>query len=296
MIWSETRSSPFDLVVSYDPLKSGLLALFAARRSGAQLLVEVNGDYTNPANFHEIRNQSLRSLKMFIFRSVQNFVLRRASAIKLLYSNQLSGITIPLERKVIRVMPNRTELEKFAPVDDLPFILTTGYPWFVKGIDTTIKAFLKITDSFPEWRLKCVGWFDGEQELINLVGEHPRIELLPPVHHSQMPKLLGSCGVLVQASRTEAMGRVLVEGMAAGKARIGTMVGGIPTVIEDGVDGLLVQPDNVEALAGAMSRLIGNSVLRNELGQNARARAKSQFGREHYYSELLSFYEQVINQ
>jgi glycosyltransferase involved in cell wall biosynthesis len=63
------------------------------------------------------------------------------------------------------------------------------------------------------------------------------------------------------------------EAMSRGKAVIGSRVGGIPDMVEDGVTGLLVPPGDVAALAAAMQRLIDDDGLRDELGARARADA-----------------------
>ena len=70
---------------------------------------------------------------------------------------------------------------------------------------------------------------------------------------------------------------MLVEAMAAGKPRIGSNVDGIPTVINDGIDGLLVAPENVDDLANKLDMLMGNSDMRHELGKNGEIRAKKNF-------------------
>jgi glycosyltransferase involved in cell wall biosynthesis len=91
------------------------------------------------------------------------------------------------------------------------------------------------------------------------------------------------------------MGRVLVEAMAAGKPRIGSSVGGIPTTIEDGVDGLLVPPDDVEALAEALDTLMGSKELRQRLGSAGQRRALNEFSSAEYFRKSAEFYDSVLD-
>jgi glycosyltransferase involved in cell wall biosynthesis len=91
------------------------------------------------------------------------------------------------------------------------------------------------------------------------------------------------------------MGRVLLEAMTAGKPRIGSNVGGIPTTIRDGEDGLLIPPEDSAALSIALERLMGNSELRARLGANGADRAKREFAVEHYFERTAEFYASLLS-
>jgi glycosyltransferase involved in cell wall biosynthesis len=91
------------------------------------------------------------------------------------------------------------------------------------------------------------------------------------------------------------MGRVLLEAMAAGKPRIGSNVDGIPTVINDGVDGFLCEPESIEDLAEKLDRLMSDPILRSNLGAAGRLRAEKEFNHEIYMKNLVSFYNNVIS-
>jgi glycosyltransferase involved in cell wall biosynthesis len=93
------------------------------------------------------------------------------------------------------------------------------------------------------------------------------------VFSDEMPAQIQECSIFVLPSRSEAMGRVLVEAMAAGKARIGANVDGIPTVIEDGVDGLLFRVGDAADLSLKMQMLMTDSRLRHTLAKAAKNRA-----------------------
>lgn len=284
-----------DLVVTYDPLRSGMLGLVAKYMTGARLIVEVNGDYDDPANYQDVRIKYLRGLKRKIYVAVERMVLKRADGIKLLYQDQIERLNLDCSGKTVAVFANRVLTDKFTVSNPGQYILSVGFPWQVKGVDISIKAFRKVSVDYPDWSLKIVGWFQDSLPLEELIDGHPKIELLPPVKHSSMPELIGNCGIFVLASRTESMGRVLIEAMAAGKPRIGTRVGGIPSVIADEVDGLLVEPESADELAVAMGRLMENDDLRERLGNSARQRAISMFSKKNYYDDLTGFYGRVLS-
>jgi len=91
------------------------------------------------------------------------------------------------------------------------------------------------------------------------------------------------------------MGRVLVEAMAAGKPRIGSWVDGIPTVIRDGIDGLLVEPESVPDLSEKLALLMSSSDLRKKLGSAGEKRVKKEFTKETYFKNLVNFYNCVLD-
>jgi len=289
------RNGPhIDLVVTYDPLRSGLVGVFVARICCSKVFVEVNGDYGNIANYLEVENPLVRQFKRKLYVGTEKCVLRLSDGIKLLYASQLQNLGLRLKNQVVRAYPNIVNTREFRNIDDQKTILSVGFPMHVKGMDLLISAFLVSANSIPGWRLEIVGHYPNRDELLKMTKGHPQIAILPPVSHDKMPEIIGRCGIFVLASRTEAMGRVLVEAMAAGKARIGTRVGGIPTVIEHGHDGILVEPENVEDLQAAIIRLAKDKNLRGKLAYHGYLRAREEFMPEIWLSNTESHYLSVI--
>jgi glycosyltransferase involved in cell wall biosynthesis len=109
-----------------------------------------------------------------------------------------------------------------------------------------------------------------------------RVEVLKAVNNERLAPYVGRCAAMVLPSRSEAMGRVLLEAAAAGKPRIGAAVNGIPSVIEDGVDGLLFPKNDVDALAERLTRVMSSPDLRRRLGAAARARAVREYSGDRF--------------
>ena len=84
--------------------------------------------------------------------------------------------------------------------------------------------------------------------------------------------------VVDRAGNVDGLPNVLLEAMAAGRAVVASRVAGIPDVVTDGVDGILVAPGDAAALAGALTRLAGDAALRARLGDAARRTALARFG------------------
>ena len=87
------------------------------------------------------------------------------------------------------------------------------------------------------------------------------------------PRALDDAWVLVLPSRSEGMGRVLVEAFCRGRGVVGTRAGSIPNLVVDGVSGMLVEPGDPEALADALVRVLSDRALAERLAAGARAAA-----------------------
>lgn len=288
-----TAGSPIDLVVTYDPLKTGLIGWVVKLLFRARLVVEVNGDYTAAANYAEISNPLLRRLKRTFFTRVASFVLSRADGIKILYPGQLEPFAEVVGDTEVNVLFDSVDLSGFRNLGETPQVLFVGFPFHLKGVDVLIDAFKRVSARHPAWELTILGHFPDRTELNAAIDGHPRIAHHPPVPHKEVARHIGRCGILVLPSRMEAMGRVLLEAMACAKPRIATNVGGIPTVIEDGHDGILVEPGDVEGLARALDLLMSDPDLRRRLGEAAHDRMP-EFSMEQYAKRLWGFWSRVL--
>lgn len=291
--WVEQLRSarpPRLVFVALNPFMSGLIALYAAKRAHGTLICELNGVYASRHNTANTRLALLRPARVLARRLVGSYVLNRASGIRLLFADQLRDfIRLPrgIPARQFFAMPN---LESFYPGAEERIILGAGFPLRTKGFDLLCQAFKKIASDYSQWKLVLIG--HGIPEEVRAGGfEHPRIETHPGLKEPQVAEWMARCAIFVLPSRTEGMGKVLLESGAAGKCRVATRVDGIPTVVEDGVDGLLVEPENVEELAAALERLMGDPGLRQRLGDAAKRRIEREFSAEAYvnhYGELVA--------
>jgi glycogen(starch) synthase len=105
-------------------------------------------------------------------------------------------------------------------------------------------------------------------------GVGDRLHFLGFVAHDRLPAVLAHADLLVLPSLYEELGTVLLEAMQAGLPIVASKTGGIPDVIEDGVNGLLVPPGEPELLARAIDRLLADRGLAYRLSEGARERGK----------------------
>lgn len=106
--------------------------------------------------------------------------------------------------------------------------------------------------------------------------------------------LLRSSSVMALPSYAEGLPYALLEGMAAGLAVVATDVGAIPDVLDPGC-GILVPPQDVFAIQGALQRLLQNAELRASMGQAARHRVQHVYSVEHMAQALASLYDEICS-
>jgi glycosyltransferase involved in cell wall biosynthesis len=292
-ILKHTKRNDIDYIVCYDPLVSGLMGVFLKAYLRAKLIVEVNGVYTSEAVWFEYKNSVKAKIKKWIAPRIMEFVLKQADGIKLLFNGQIDSLGGQYKRNKIAVFHDFVPLSFFKNLDEKNEILFVGFPLYIKGVDILIESFKKIAHKHPDWKLKILGHYPHRAELDNFIDNHPQIYHHPPVLHRDIPDHIGRCAILVLPSRTEAMGRVLLEAAAAQKARISSNVDGIPTVVRHGVDGILVAPGDIDGLSRNLDDLISNRQLRERLSQAAFVRVYSQFSEDVYLEKYLAFLNEV---
>jgi glycosyltransferase involved in cell wall biosynthesis len=172
-------------------------------------------------------------------------------------------------------------------------------PW--KGQAVFLKALARLAPRYPHLRGLVVGAAEGKDEpyrreleaLAQASGLQER--LVWTGYREDVARLMGAMDVLAHTSSApEPFGRVLIEGMAAGVAVIGTAAGAVSEIIRDGESGLLVPPGDDAALASAIARLLDHPQERAALVATARREVEERFGAastargvERVYEELL---------
>ncbi|MGE5263932.1 MAG: glycosyltransferase family 4 protein [Acidobacteriota bacterium] len=152
-----------------------------------------------------------------------------------------------------------------------PFLLGMGRLVHKKGFDLLIRAFAQISPEFPDLQLIIAG--DGEErqaleKLLDDVNMRGRVTLLGFADRDKTIALFLGCEFFVLSSRNEPFGIVVVEAMAAHKAVLATRSGGVVDLVQDGVNGRLVEP-TVEALANGMRDMLKNPAATQRMGECA---------------------------
>jgi glycosyltransferase involved in cell wall biosynthesis len=274
---SQLRNWRPDAVVAQSPY-DGAAALVGRvlSRSDAKVLVEVHGDWRTATRLYGSRE---RRLLAPLADRIALASLRRADGVR-----AVSGYTARLMEEAVRapddIFPAFMDLEPFAhepaPLPERPQALFVGVLELYKNIDGLADAWRLAASRVPEAGLVIVGSGALASVVEQLVADLPdRTRWFPRLAAEEVSQALDESTLLVLPSRSEGLGRVVVESMSRGRAVIATRVGGPAELLDDGRTGLLVAPGDTHSLADALVRVLSDRELAARLGGAARAEVDS---------------------
>jgi glycosyltransferase involved in cell wall biosynthesis len=163
-----------------------------------------------------------------------------------------------------------------------------------KGIDVLLCAVAALRDRHGAFRV----WLVGDGPLRAQLEEHVLKEGLASQvqflgFRDDVSALLGAIDVFVLPSRYEALPVSVLEAMASGLPCVVTDVGDNAKLVEDGIAGMVVPPENSDALAMAMERLLGDPEARACMGKAARRKAQ-QYSVERMAARIMDVYEDIL--
>lgn len=291
------RDKPFDLIISHDPLTLGIIGVLIKKATKAKLLVEINGHLLEAGFLTQ--NGVADSFRKFLFQQTIKWVLKHADGIKCINTTLVNEVR-QLTKKADMPMycfHDYVPISQFVPdAKDKNYIFFAGHPFHIKGVDILISAFINLCKDFPECRLLIMGYNRVDLEKYRRQASVcDRIEFLKPVYYDEIARYFRECMFFVLPSRSEAMGRVLLEAMASGKAIVASRVGGIPEVVDDGVTGLLFENENIHDLEQKIRMLLSDNAMRLSMGESGRKRAETCFSEEHYQTQFVEMVESLFS-
>jgi glycosyltransferase involved in cell wall biosynthesis len=257
-------------------------------RSRARLVLDVHADWRTSTRLY---GSPLRRALAPLGDRVARSALRGADGVR-----TISGYTTGLVRDVgvepAGVFPAFMDLEPFAgppaPLPERPRALFVGVLERYKNVDGLAEAWRLAAPQVPEAMLHLVGRGTLTDVVERLVADLPeRTRWTPELETPEVARALDDAWVLVLPSRSEGLGRVVVEAFCRGRPVLATRVGGILDLVEDAVNGLLVAPGDVAALAEALVRVLSDSSLAEGLGDGARRSAGPWLQTPEQYAERV---------
>ena len=211
-----------------------------------------------------------------------------------------------LQAPVLMVIGNGVDLDRFSPrnrraqvratlglSDGARLVVALGHFTHIKGFDLLARAAVSIRSAVPEAVFFSAGTGDRDS-----FARHVReldlsdcFLLSPPL--SDVPPILEAADLFVLPSRSEGVPNAVLEAMAMGLPIVASRVGGVPEILRDGEEGLLVEPGEHAPLASACIDLLRSPMLARRLGQAARARAEAEFGLETIIHRYEQLYEEL---
>lgn len=213
---------------------------------------------------------------------------------------ELNAYELPLPR--VEVVPNGVDLETFQPAADWPtddgYVLFVGRLVAQKGVTFLLEALSVVLQRCPETRLIVVG--DGELDLFlkritRYLGIPHRVTFLDWTTGPDLVALYQRAKLVVVPSYYEPFGIVALEAMACGRPVIASRTGGLAEIVNDGVNGFLVEIANHLQLAQRMVSLIQDDERRQAMGQAARARA-TEFSWGRAADQTLALYDSLARE
>lgn len=204
----------------------------------------------------------------------------------------------PTFRPRLQVVHNGLDIETFdeatrkkshqEPWQDGPGVIlgavTYLIPW--KGLDILLRALPSIIAVHADIKLVIAGtsifqWREEPDRLTRLaedLGVNRHVHFLG--ERNDIPNLMTKFDLFIHPAKFEPFGRVLLEAMAARRAIVACQAGGVPEVVSHGKTGLLVKPNDPQALAGGILELLANDEIRTQMGNEGRIRVQQHFSLE----------------
>jgi len=187
------------------------------------------------------------------------------------------------------------EQHNFSPTDVLVGIAARFDP--VKNVGELIAAFAKIAQDCPNMKLALAG--DGrlretlEKQVANL-GLSDRVLFLGLLDWEDMQAFYAALDINALTSRSETFPYALTEGARAGIATVASNVGGIPKLIDHGVNGLLYKSGDADALAAQLKSLYDDAQLRETFGERLNLKARTKFAIKNTIDTQEDIYKKVL--
>lgn len=224
-------------------------------------------------------------------------VLDRAAALVVLSEQWRTWIQKISSNRNVHVINNPIELvDTLANIDGANHtILCLGRLGKRKGTYDLLDAVARLVPRYPALTLMLGG--DGELAEVGKRAEElgiaGNVRILGWVSGGDKARLLEQASIYTLPSYAEGLPVSVLEAMSAGLPIVSTPVGGIPEAVGNGVEGLLVTPGDIDALASAFDQLLSDAALRKRIGDAARKKVESSFATTHVLPQLESLYREL---
>lgn len=271
------RRFPADAVIAQSAYEAfAVLAGRALARSGAALVLDVHGDWRTSTRLY---GSGLRKLVSPLGDALSVAALRRADAVRTITA-WTTRLVRDLGVEPAAEFPAYMDLAPFTerplvPLPNPPAALFIGVLEPYKNIDGLADAWRLAAPRLPGVELHLVGQGTRTATVEALLGDVPgQTRWTPQLTTPEVAEALDRATLLVLPSRSEGMGRVVVEALCRSRPVIGSAVGGIRDLVEDGRNGLLIDPADTAALANALVAVLSDPVLAERLSVAARESAE----------------------
>ncbi len=203
---------------------------------------------------------------------------------------------IELDQRIAESAASRVETRRVLGVPEGRFLVGwIGRMTSVKRTDDVLRSFKMLRDRGIDAALCMVGDGPDFDRVLTLASELGIMrDCLFPGYQEDVAPFFGAFDVFVLPSASEGTPVTAIEALASGCPVVATRVGGVPDVVRDGEDGLLVEPGDVEALAGHLVWLAADPDLRARLGASGRERVTGRYDVSRLIGEVDTLYRGLL--
>ncbi len=254
-----------------------------------------------------------KKVRGFYDKHIANRVLEAADIIIGVSHHEMEQMqaSLDFDPRKIRYIPNGIDFSRFEKIPDgkafrehygIPegskVLLYTGRLAVNKGLHILMRSFKKIIAEHPDTVLCLVGDDQGMGDKLRTMARDLDLEdkviFTGHIGERLFRDSYGAADVFVLPSEYEAFGIVLLEALACEVPCVGTRVGGVPEVIDEGTDGLIVEYEDVDGLTEALSSLLADPERRRKMGKAGRERVREKFTWKSVVDQIEGVYRELL--
>lgn len=268
------KEQRYDLIVCQDPFLTGFLGARLKKKFGPKLLVHFHGDFwKNPLWLREHKTN-------YILLALSRYVVKVADGIRVVSSgikNKLIHAGVP--GKKIFLLPTLVDIQKYftGNTDGIgrqtKLVLQVSRYDTIKDFPMLARAFKLVKQAMPDVTLMQIG--GGEKAAKEMPGVD--VNFKPLIPSEELLTMYQQATVVVLSSKSESLGKVLIEASASGAPIVSTKTTGAQEIIEDGVNGYLVPIGDAKKLAEKIIYLLQHPDVAHTMGERGRELMKKKF-------------------
>jgi teichuronic acid biosynthesis glycosyltransferase TuaC len=264
---SLVKRKPVHVIHAHSALPCGHAAALLSRELGIPFVVTVHG--LDAFSTNQVRGSAGNWAK-----KISAWVYRKAATAICVSERVRSEVLQGAAPVHAGVIYNGADPDRFSPGAEVgKSILSVGNLIPIKGHELLLRAIAALKDKHPDVTCDIVGDGPERARLVAVsqdLGIADKVRFLGRRSRTQVAEAMRNCTVFALPSRYEALGCVYLEAMAAEKAVIGCTGQGIEELIQQGVNGLLIEPGELNDLVRALSMLLDDEQMRRRMGRSAR--------------------------
>lgn len=293
---------PYDVIVLHDPQPLGLAAALADRYPDTTLVWRCHVDLTDPDPEHlGFITEMLDPVDhVIVTRKGYGSGLEIPEAAVSVIHPSIDPLTA--KNRPLTAAERRTQRQELSDIDaDRPLLVHVSRfdPW--KDQAGTLAAYRQLREGIPSVQLVMAGAVADDdpegrtmyEEIADEAADYPDVHLFLDYSDLAINYLQRTADVAVQKSIREGFGLVVAEALWKCTPVVGSSAGGIPLQIEDGTNGFVVDPNDIEGMADALETLLSDPELRAAFGAHGRDHVQSNFLLPRQLEDCLSVLEGV---